>query len=118
LRAAGEGFTSESTLAELSRWWLDHVVRHRVKVTTWSAYYKQLRLVNGTLGDVSVHKLRPEQVAAFLSKLIDSGSASRATNVRTLRFRFSMRPVNLGLAEDNLAKKVRRPRVPKERVER
>ena len=108
-----EGFTSETTLAELSRWWLDNVARHRVRVTTWSTYDKQLRLAAVHLGDVAVRKLRPEQVAAFVSKLTGDGSATRATNVRTLLVQVLDEAVNLGLAEQNVAKKVRPPRVPK-----
>ena len=108
-----EGFTADTTLAELSRWWLDNVARHRVRVTTWSTYDKQLRLAAVHLGDIAVRKLRPEQVAAFVSKLTADGSATRATNVRTLLVQVLDEAVNLGLAEQNVAKKVRPPRVPK-----
>jgi len=108
-----DGFTTESTVAELSRWWLDNIARHRVRITTWSTYEKQLRLVSAGIGDVPVRRLRPEQVAAFVSKVIDSGSASRALNVRTVLVQVLDEAVNLGLAEENVAKKVRRPRVPK-----
>jgi integrase len=108
-----EGFHVGTTVAELSRWWLDKIARHRVRITTWSTYEKQLRLVGGHVGGVSVRQLRPEQVAAFLSKVIDAGSAARARNVRTLLVQVLDEAVNLGLAEENVAKRVRPPRVPK-----
>ena len=108
-----EGFTTRSTLAELGRWWLDNVARHRVRVTTLATYEKQLRLVAGHLGEVPVRQLRPEQVTAFISDLVDTGSASRAVNVRTLLVQVLNEGVSLGLAEENIAKKVKRPRVPR-----
>lgn len=107
-----EGFTTKLTLAELGRWWLDNVARHRVRVTTLATYEKQLRLISGHLGEVPVRQLRLAQVTAFISDLIDAGSASRAVNVRTLLVQVLNEGVSLGLAEENVAKKVKRPRVP------
>ena len=109
----GEGFTTATTVAELSRWWLDHVARHRVRITTWATYDKQLAVVGRHLGAVPVRELRPEQVTAFVSAVIDAGSAARARNVRTLLVQVLDEAVNLGLATENVAKKVRPPRVPR-----
>jgi integrase len=108
-----EGCNTESTVAELSRWWLDNVARHRVRVTTWATYETQLKLVSDNIGAISVRKLRPEQVTAFVSKVIDAGSAARASNVRTLLVQVLDEAVSLGLAQENVAKKVRPPRVPR-----
>ena len=108
-----DGFHAGTTLAELGRWWLDHVAVHRVRVTTWSTYDKQLRLVGARLGNVPVRKLRADQVATMVSELAKSGSASRARNVRALLAQVLDEALNLGLADDNVAKKVRSPRVPK-----
>ena len=108
-----EGFQADSTVAELTRWWLDTIARHRVRVTTWSTYDKQLRLVCGHLGNIPVRRLRPEQVASMVSKVVDAGSAARARNVRTLLVQVLDEAVNLGLADENVAKRVRAPRVPK-----
>ena len=55
-----EGFHEGTTIAELSRWWLDNIALHRVRGTTWTTYDKQLRLVGAHLGDVPVRKLRTE----------------------------------------------------------
>ncbi len=107
------GFHADTSLTDLSRWWLDHVARHRVRVTTWSTYEKQLRVVNERLGDVPVRKLRPEQVAGVIADIANAGSASRARNIRMLLVQLLDEAVNLGLAEDNVARKVRSPRVPK-----
>lgn len=107
------GFHAGTNLSELSRWWLDHVARHRVRVTTWSTYEKQLRVVNDRLGEMAVRKLRPEQVAAVIADIAQSGSAARARNIRMLLVQLLDEAVNLGLAEDNVAKRVRSPRVPK-----
>lgn len=88
------------------------MARHRVRATTWSTYEKQLRAVNERLGEVPVRKLRPEQVAGVIADIAD-GSASRARNIRMLLVQLLDEAVNLGLAEDNVARKVRSPRVPK-----
>ena len=75
-----EGFHAGTTVDEVSRWWLDAIGRHRVRITTWTTYAKQLRIVGTHLGNVAVRQLRPEQVAAFLSQVTDSGSAARPRN--------------------------------------
>lgn len=110
-----QGFTADSTVADLSEWWLQNVVRHRVRPTTFSTYRKQVRLIDAELGAVSARQLRPEQVAAFISDLIDRGSASRARNVRTLFVQIMDQAVVLGLAADNVARRVKTPRVPQVR---
>jgi hypothetical protein len=107
------GFHAGTTTDELSAWWLDNIARHRVRITTLQTYRKQLTLVGAHLGDIPVRKLRPEQIATFMSKLIDSGSSARARNVRVLLVQVLGEAVNLGLASENVAKKVRSPRVPK-----
>ncbi len=67
------------------------------------------------LGEIPARQLRPEQVAAFISDLIDRGSPSRARNVRTLLVQIMDQAVGLGLAADNVARRVRTPRVPQVR---
>ncbi|MCX6520005.1 MAG: hypothetical protein NTZ21_05025, partial [Actinobacteria bacterium] len=103
-----EGFSVTTTLAELGAWWLENVARHRVRITTLATYKKQWRLIAAELGSTPVRQLRTEQVAVFISRLVDRGAASRATNVRTLLVQVLDEAVSLGLAEANVAKKVRR----------
>lgn len=110
-----EGFTADSTVAELATWWLHNVVRHRVRPTTFSTDRKQIRLIESELGSVVTRQLRPEQVAAFVSDLLDRGAASRARNVRTLLVQIMDQAVQLGLAADNVARRVKSPRVPEVR---
>jgi hypothetical protein len=113
LAPLAEGFTAQSTLADLIRWWLVNVARHRVRITTFATYEKQLRVATSKLGDIPVRQLRTEQVTVLVSDLIDSGSATRARNIRTLLVQVLDEAVNLGLADENVAKRVRSPRVPK-----
>jgi integrase len=108
-----EGFKADTTVAELAHWWLHTIARHRVRVTTWTTYDKQLRLIGDQLGSVPVRKLRPEQVATFVSNMVSAGSASRARNVRMLLVQIVDEAVNLGLVHENLVKKVRPPKVRK-----
>jgi integrase len=107
-----EGFHADSTLAELMTWWLEHVARHRVRGTTFATYRKQLRQVEDRIGGAPVRSLRPEQVTTLMSDLVDAGSVSRARNIRTLLVQVLEEAVKLGLASENVAKKVRSPRVP------
>jgi hypothetical protein len=43
-----EGFQAGTSVDEVSRWWLDTIARHRVRITTWTTYDKQLRVVGPT----------------------------------------------------------------------
>src|SRR6478735_3917955 len=70
------GFTAETTISELAQWWLEHVARHRVRPTSLATYRKHVHVIDTTIGSTRVRDLRPEQVATFLSELIDDGSAS------------------------------------------
>lgn len=86
-----------------------------MRPTTFATYGKQIRLIDGELGTIAARQLRPEQVAAFVSDLIDRGSPSRARNVRTLIVQIMDQAVQLGLAADNVARRVKTPRVPQVR---
>ena len=110
-----QGFSADTTVADLADWWLQNIARHRVRPTTFATYRKQIRLIAGELGTIAARQLRPEQVAAFVSDLIDRGSPSRARNVRTLIVQIMDQAVQLGLAADNVARRVKTPRVPQVR---
>ena len=110
-----QGFSADTTVADLADWWLQNIARHRVRPTTFATYRKQIRLIDGELGTIAARQLRPEQVAAFVSDLIDRGSPSRARNVRTLLTQIMDQAVQLGLAADNVARRVKTPRVPQVR---
>jgi len=86
-----------------------------VRPTTFSTYRKQIRLIETELGTITARELRPERVAAFVSDLIDRGSPSRARNLRTLLVQIMDQAVQLGLAADNVARRVKTPRVPQVR---
>ena len=108
------GFTAESTVAELTEWWLQNITRHRVRRhDVRQRIARQLRFVDEGLGSIPARELRPEQIAGFVSDLIDRGSASRARNVRTLLVQVMDQAVELGLATENVAKRVKTPKVPK-----
>jgi integrase len=105
-----EGFNAETTVGELSAWWLEHVARHRVRPTSLATYRKHVTVIEAKLGQVPVRELRPEQVTTFVSDLIDEGSASRARNVRTLLVQILEQGVEFGLAAQNVAHKVKAPK--------
>ena len=106
------GFTADSTVAEVAVWWLRHVARHRVRPTSLATYRKRVDVISARLGSVPVRLLRPEQVATFVSDLADSGSPSRARDMRGLLVQVMDQAVELGLAKENVARKVKTPKVP------
>lgn len=106
------GFTADSTVAEVAVWWLHHVARHRVRPTSLATYRKRVDVISARLGSVPIRLLRPEQVATFVSDLADSGSPSRARDMRGLLVQVMDQAVGLGLAKDNVARKVKTPKVP------
>ena len=48
--ALDEGFEADSTIADVTDWWLQNVARHRVRATTFATYRKQARLIEASLG--------------------------------------------------------------------
>jgi integrase len=92
------------------------VARHRVRPTSLATYRKHASVIDGKLGSVPVCELRADQVTAFVSDLLDEGSASRAKNVRTLLVQILEQGVDFGLATQNVARKVKAPKpTPKQR---
>lgn len=61
---------------KLMTWWLDRVARHRVRGTTFATYREQLPQVDEKIGGVTVRTLRPEQVTALISDLVEPPSHS------------------------------------------
>ena len=106
-----DGCDAETTVGELSAWWLEHVARHRVRPTSLATYRKHVSVIDGKLGSVPVCELRAEQVTAFVSDLLDEGSASRAKNVRTLLVQIVEQGVEFGLSTQNVARNVKVPKV-------
>ncbi len=56
-----EGITADSTVAELSAWWLQNVARRRVRDTTFAIYRKQVRSIDAGLGTIAARQLRPSR---------------------------------------------------------
>ncbi|MEM9615525.1 MAG: hypothetical protein AAF962_03195 [Actinomycetota bacterium] len=110
-----EGLSPATTLSEFADWWLDTVIRHRVRASSLQTYTKQMRTIGRVLGDVPVGQLRPDQVAAFLSDVADRGTANHANNLRATLGQALREAENLGLVDENAAAKVKPHRVPKKR---
>jgi integrase len=108
-----DGFHAESTLTELMNWWLERIARHRVRGTTFATYRKQLKQVENRIGGLVVRTLRPEQLTTLMSDLVDAGSASRARNIRKLLVQVLDEAEKVGLVSENVARKIRSPRVPR-----
>lgn len=70
-------------------------------------------MIEASLGGTPARQLRHAQVAAFISDLLDEGSASSARSVRTLLVQIMDQAVGLGLAAENYARQVKAPKLPK-----
>ena len=108
-----DGLSPTTTLAEFVDWWLENVIRHRVRPSSLTTCTKQMRTVCASLGDVAVAELRAEQVAGFLSDVADRGTANHANNLRSTLAQVLREAENLAIVEGNAAAKVKPHRVPK-----
>jgi integrase len=105
--------TSESTIAEFARWWLETVAQHRVRVSSLGKYEDRVERVARGLGDVRVGRLRPEHIAVWQSELLGALSPSTVSDTRAT-FRLIMaEAVNLGLVVSNPVERVKPPTVRK-----
>jgi integrase len=69
-------FDRDTTVAELARWWLDTVARHRVRPSSFGKYRDRVARINETLGSMAVRSVKAEHVARWQSELLNAGLAS------------------------------------------
>lgn len=103
-------FTKATTLAEFAAYWLE-VERHQVRESSHTKYAKRVERITEALGAVAVADLGAEQVSMFLSRLLDTLSASTVADTRATLRAMLGDAVRLGLAGRNVADDVAAPKV-------
>ncbi len=103
--------SSESTIAELARWWLETIAKHRVRASSLGKYEDRVERVVRGLGDVRVGRLRPEHIAVWQSELLGSLSPSTVADTRATFRLIVEEAVSLGLIASNPVERVKPPTV-------
>ena len=67
--AVGSRFSRDTTVAELTDWWLDSVARHQVKTSTLDSYRKFASYLANDIGAHAVVDVGPELLTQWQSKL-------------------------------------------------
>ncbi len=82
LPRAGSRFSPETTVAELTDWWLDSVARHQVKTSTLDSYRKFAGYLASDIGTHAVVDVGAETLTAWQSKLLDKYAPYTVLNCR------------------------------------
>jgi len=103
--------SSRQTLGEYLEYWLEHVQRLSVKLST----YVQNRIVLKchilpTLGNIPIQKLAVRDVQQFYSKLLVTLSAGRVRNVHAILHKALKNAVRENLLRENVCDRVTLPR--------
>ncbi len=80
--AVGSRFSRDTTVAELTDWWLDSVARHQVKTSTLDSYRKFASYLADDIGTHAVVDVGPELLTQWQSKLLDKFAPYTVLNCR------------------------------------
>jgi integrase len=80
--AVGSRFSRDTTVAELTDWWLDSVARHQVKTSTLDSYRKFASYLADDIGAHAVVDVGPELLTQWQSKLLDKYAPYTVLNCR------------------------------------
>jgi len=103
--------SSESTIAELARWWLETIAHHRVRASSLGKYEDRVERVVPSLGDVRVGRLQPEHVAVWQSEQLGTLSPSTVADTRATFRLIVEEAVSLGLIASNPVERVKPPTI-------
>ena len=104
--AVGSRFSRQTTIAELTDWWLDSVARHQVRTSTLDSYRK-------FADDIGTHRVidvGPETLTQWQSKLLDRYAPYTVLNCRKVCRQAFTEAVKFGLIPANLFDLVKAPR--------
>jgi integrase len=80
--AVGSRFSRDTTVTEVTDWWLDSVARHQVKTSTLDSYRKFASYLVDDIGAHTVGDVGPELLTQWQSKLLDKYSPYTVLNCR------------------------------------
>lgn len=75
-------FSRQTTIAELTDWWLDSVARHQVRTSTLDSYRKFAGYLADDIGTHRVVDVGPETLTQWQSKLLDKYAPYTVLNCR------------------------------------
>jgi integrase len=110
LPKVGSRFSAETTVAELTEWWLDSVARHQVRTSTLDSYRKFAGYLAGDIGTHAVIEVGPEMLTTWQSKLLDQYAPYTVLNCRKVCRQAFAEAVKFGLIPANPFDLVKAPR--------
>ncbi|MEP1122816.1 MAG: tyrosine-type recombinase/integrase [Ilumatobacter sp.] len=110
LPRAGSRFSPETTVAELTDWWLESVARHQVKTSTLDSYRKFAGYLANDIGTHAVVDVGAETLTAWQSKLLDKYAPYTVLNCRKVCRQAFTEAVKFGLIPANPFDLVKAPR--------
>ena len=110
LPRVGSRFSVETTVAELTDWWLESVARHQVKTSTLDSYRKFAGYLAGDIGTHAVIDVGAETLTAWQSKLLDQYAPYTVLNCRKVCRQAFTEAVKFGLIPVNPFDLVKAPR--------
>ena len=106
----GSRFSRQTTIAELTDWWLDSVARHQVRTSTLDSYRKFASYLADDIGTHPVVDVGPETLTQWQSKLLDRYAPYTVLNCRKVCRQAFTEAVKFGLIPANPFDLVKAPR--------
>lgn len=110
LPRAGSRFSPETTVAELTDWWLESVARHQVKTSTLDSYRKFAGYLASDIGTHAVVDVGAETLTDWQSNLLDRYAPYTVLNCRKVCRQAFTEAVKFGLIPANPFDLVKAPR--------
>jgi integrase len=101
-----------TSVGELAEWWLHNVQKHQVRASTWAQTEDRVRKIVATIGPVEVRKLRVEHVITWQGQLLQTLAPKTVGHHRQTLAQVVDQAVELGLAQSNVVRRVKAPKVP------
>ncbi len=108
--AVGSRFSRDTTVAELTDWWLDSVARHQVKTSTLDSYRKFASYLADDIGTHAVVDVGPELLTQWQSTLLDRYAPYTVLNCRKVCRQAFTEAVKFRLIPSNPFDLVKAPR--------
>ena len=108
--AVGSRFSHDTTITELTDWWLDSVARHQVKTSTLDSYRKFAGYLANDIGTHRVVDVGAETLTQWQSTLLDKYAPYTVLNCRKVCRQAFIEAVKFGLIPANPFDLVKAPR--------
>ena len=106
----GSRFSRDTTVAELTDWWLESVARHQVKTSTLDSYRKFASYLADDISTHPVVDVGPETLTTWQSNLLDKYAPYTVLNCRKVCRQAITEAIKVGLIPANPFDLVKAPR--------